>query len=152
MLGSAMDATDASPLCLIVLEAGSEWPAFVHHELDEHRQVVIEQSIDETPTDLATRVGAQLTHPDARALDIVVIAVGPRNDDNVLSQRYAIARALLARRGTKARLLFVASATTTDQHRRSIIGFAGALTRQVRGAPLIVGVRFAAPQAVRLAG
>ena len=85
-------------VCVVVLEAGGEWPDFV--ETDAAHPIswaVIPQQPDETPAELGLRAQRRveaIVHSGA-ALDTVVIAAGSHHNDEIFAARCAVARALI---------------------------------------------------------
>lgn len=134
-------------VCVVVMEAGGEWPDFV--ETDDGRPVnwaVVPQQPDETPAELALRAGRRVEAVVASGaeLDTVVIAAGPRHDDEVFAARCVVARALIQAMGKRdgGRLVFAAPAALPATARHELIALAGTLAAQSRDTALDVGVRF----------
>lgn len=133
-------------VCVVVLEAGGEWPGFVESDNGPVNWAVVPQQPDETPAELALRATHRveaLVSGDAQ-LDTVVIAAGSRHDDEVFAARCSVARALIqvmsARGGS--RLVFSAPANLPASARHELIALAGTLAAQSHGTALDVGVRF----------
>lgn len=139
------------PVCVVVMEAGAEWPEFV--ESDEGRPVnwaVVPQQPDETPAELALRATRRVEAlvSSGAELETVVIAAGSLHNDEVFAARCSVARALIqvmsARGGS--RLVFSAPANLPVSARHELIALAGTLAAQSHGTALDVGVRFDPPR------
>lgn len=138
-------------VCVVVMEAGGEWPDFV--ESDDGRPVnwaVVPQQPDETPAELALRATRRVEAlvSGSAKLDTVVIAAGARHNDEVFAARCSVARALIqvmSERGG-SRLVFAAPANLPASARHELIALAGTLAAQLHDTPLDVGVRFDEPR------
>lgn len=132
-------------VCVVVMEAAGEWPAFVEREGSANWAVIAQQP-GETPGELALRSSRRvstLTEHGAR-IDTVIVAAGPHCDDDVFAARCAVARSLIQAMGTsRGRLLFSAPAKLPEAARHELVALAGTLANQVRGTSLTVGVKFA---------
>lgn len=135
-------------VCVVVMEAGGEWPSFVERE-GPANWAVIPQQPGETPGELALRASRRVAALAEHGAPIgtVIIAAGAECDDHVFAARCAVARSLIqAMGGRGGQLLFSAPARLPDAARHELIALAGTLASQVRGTSLDVGVRF--PQVV----
>ena len=145
-----MSRTSEQRVCVVVLEAGGEWPDFVETDADHPISwAVIPQQPDETPAELGLRAQKRveaIVHSGA-ALDTVVIAAGSHHNDQIFAARCGVARALIhVMSGTQGRrLVFSAPSTLPASARHDLIALAGTLAGQVRGTQLDVGVRFEEP-------
>lgn len=142
-----MDEDSEQRVCVVVMEAGGEWPDFV--EAEDGRPVnwaVIPQQPDETPAELALRAQQRVEAlvASGATLDNVVIAAGSRHNDEVFAARCAVARALIQVLSNTdgSRLIFSAPASLPASARHELIALAGTLAGQSRDTSLDVGVRF----------
>lgn len=137
----------------VVMEAGADWPAFIHEGGGPNHWAIIPQQPQETPAELALRATARLAALKQRgaSIDSLVIAVGPAHDDEIFASRCAVARALLRALDQRkdAELIFSASAGLADPARHELLALAGTLASQAQGCKLSVSVRFRNRQGVQ---
>lgn len=146
------DETERERACVVVMEAGSEWPPSLDRRTADC--AVIPQQPGESPGELALRASRRVLglREQGVTLDAVVIAAGPRSDDEAVAGRRAVARSLvLAMETARAgELVFSAPSRISEQARHALVGLAGTLAGQARGRRLTVGVRFPPPGTAEL--
>lgn len=128
----------------VIIEAGAQWPDFVHDEQAPHDWAVIPQQPSETPAELGLRAAERLTALERHGAEVnaIVIAVGGAHGDEVFASRCAVARALIVRGQGAVCLVFSAPARLAGPARHELLALAGTLASQAQGGPLSVSVRF----------
>jgi hypothetical protein len=149
-----MQRQDERKIGAVIMEAGAQWPAFVHDEAVPRDWTVIPQQPLETPAELALRAADRVDalRREGAQVDSIVIAVGGAHDDEVFAARCVVARALIGRRQDEACLVFSAPARLTGGARHELLALAGTLAGQAQGSALSVSVRFNAEPEQRVAG
>ncbi len=140
----AMSERGRQRVCVVVMEAGGEWPSFVERE-GSANWAVIPQQPSETPAELALRSSRRLSAlaEHGAPIDMVIIAAGAQCNDQVFAARCAVARSLIQAMGDRdGQLVFSAPSKLPEPSRHELIALAGTLANQVRGTPLGVSVRF----------
>lgn len=133
-----------SPITLVAMEAGSEWPTWLDSQTDD--DVVV---IAETPsTKLTERVLHRLStfEQSGSQAALAVIAVAERRfDDETMAARRRVGQALcahLARAGAGS-VLLTCSDRASAGHRAALLELAAAILRDGgRPIPATIGVRF----------
>lgn len=143
-----MQRDDGRKMGAVIMEAGAEWPDFVHDERGPRDWAVIPQQPKETPAELALRAAERVTtlERSGARVDSIVIAVGAAHDDEVFAARCVVARILIALGRDDARLVFSASARLAGTARHELLALAGTLAGQAQDSALSVSVRFAEPE------
>jgi hypothetical protein len=126
---------------IVVMETGSEWPAWVR-QCRPGSNAVITQQERETPQQLAARV-IDRAEADA-SVELWVIACNERVDEAAIAERRSAASALLgamARRGHGS-LLFSVSRRSSGRVRHALSAIASDLAQTWEGSGVLVSVRF----------
>jgi hypothetical protein len=134
-------------LCVVVLESGATWPAWINeYQAVAPNSVVIAQAPEETAEQFGVRAGHRLQEAKAgrTTLRVAVVVTGSSSDAATLAQRHGVCRQLVhAMAGSeRADLVLAGDGGGSDQSRHELFALAGALCDELRGSELTVRVRF----------
>jgi hypothetical protein len=133
---------------LVVMESGSEWPAWIDQCQSGASKRVIAQADGEPPEQLSDRVAdcaeGAIQAPDA--FELAVIACSERADRCALEARRAAASALLGvmARAQRGKLLLSLSCRSSGRARHAVSALASQLSQAWDGCGVEVSVRFGA--------
>jgi hypothetical protein len=142
-----MQHTDEALLSVVVLEAGSAWPAWLG-EYQKHapNSVVVAQSAEEKASDFAQRIARRMTEiatSDA-AIHAALLVSNGALDEASLAAREQMCASLLRVMVQKRRgeLVLAADARAGDALRHELFALAGTLCDELGGTEVNVRVRF----------
>jgi hypothetical protein len=142
--------TSERGVVLVIMESGSEWPAWVEPlaGLIGHA-VVVAQEPESPPAELALRAIHKISTLERvdRPVVMGVVAAGQHaasDNDDVFAARCLIARAMLTQMSGlgSGSIVFSCPEQTPDRARADLLELAGTLTNQLAGSDLSVGLRF----------
>jgi hypothetical protein len=130
---------------LVVVEAGAKLPEPSPSE-EIGDIVIVVQRAGERPGEVAVRVARHVARAesDGRRVRDALLVVGEKSDGQVLAGRTLLARALLVHqvRAGSGELVISAPSSLVPDARHELMALAGTITRELRGAPIGICVRF----------